>query len=178
VRSVFFYKPDPIELQRAHRAPARWSVWVWLPAAIAVVCIALESTGTFSSANTSRHLRPVIEKIFGAMDDLAWDSLHHHIRKTGHFLGYGLVCLTFLRGWLLNLGMRADLNYKSWRFRSCIAAIVSTALVASADEIHQTFLPSRTGRFADVVLDTCGGATFCLLMWLVCWRRRTWETAL
>jgi VanZ family protein len=33
---------------------------------------------------------------------------------------------------------------------------VFTALVASLDEWHQTFLPSRTGAFRDVVLDTIG----------------------
>ncbi|MBE5874320.1 MAG: VanZ family protein, partial [Lachnospiraceae bacterium] len=29
---------------------------------------------------------------------------------------------------------------------------------AAADEIHQLFVPDRWGSFADVLLDTCGGA--------------------
>jgi VanZ family protein len=36
-------------------------------------------------------------------------------------------------------------------------AVLGTALVASLDEWHQSFIPSRTGRWQDVVLDTCAG---------------------
>jgi VanZ family protein len=35
--------------------------------------------------------------------------------------------------------------------------VLGTLLVASLDEWHQTFLPSRTGRWQDVVLDTSAG---------------------
>jgi VanZ family protein len=172
--SVFLYKPDARDLEARRRA-AGWSLWVWLPAALAVVCIACESTGTFSAENTSGWLRPVIQSVFGSLDDAAWAELHHLIRKSCHFLGYGMVCLTFLRGWLLTFAAKPQLTYRSWRRRSCLAAILSTAAVASLDELHQTFLPSRTGQFSDVLLDTCGAAFLCLAMWLVCWRPRTWE---
>jgi len=35
-------------------------------------------------------------------------------------------------------------------------ALLGTALVASADEYHQTYLPNRTGSPWDVLLDCCG----------------------
>jgi VanZ family protein len=35
--------------------------------------------------------------------------------------------------------------------------MLTTIVTASYDEIHQTFIPSRTGRWQDVVLDSCGG---------------------
>ncbi len=168
--SVFFYKPDPEVLRR--RASGFWRLGVWLPAIVAAACIAMESTGTFSAEHTSGWLRPVVQRIFGAMDDTTWDVLHHYLRKTGHFLGYGMVCLTFLRAWLLSLGTRDGMSAGSWRWRSCVAAIASTFIVASADEIHQTMIPSRTGMFSDVVLDTCGGTAMCLLLWVVVWRRQ------
>ena len=38
-------------------------------------------------------------------------------------------------------------------------AITIAFLIASADELHQCFLPNRTGCFSDVLLDTAGAAT-------------------
>jgi VanZ family protein len=37
-----------------------------------------------------------------------------------------------------------------------LLALLGTALMASADEWHQTFLPNRTGTVWDVLLDCCG----------------------
>jgi VanZ family protein len=47
-------------------------------------------------------------------------------------------------------------------------AVLMTAFVASLDEWHQSFIPSRTGRWQDVVLDTCAGvaAQVLILLWL------------
>ncbi len=61
----------------------------------------------------------------------------------------------------------------AWRVEATILAIFSTALVASADEFHQSFLPSRTGTPLDVLLDTTGASALCLLVWLICWTGRT-----
>jgi VanZ family protein len=33
------------------------------------------------------------------------------------------------------------------------------------DEIHQSFLPSRTGQWQDVVLDTCGAVVLQLIIY-------------
>jgi VanZ family protein len=38
-------------------------------------------------------------------------------------------------------------------------ALLGTALIASADEWHQSFLPNRTGTPWDAVLDCCGAIT-------------------
>jgi VanZ family protein len=48
-------------------------------------------------------------------------------------------------------------------------------VVASADEYHQSFLPSRTGRSQDVLLDTAGAALFLLLLQL--WLRFRWHAS-
>ena len=42
-----------------------------------------------------------------------------------------------------------------------------TALVASLDEWHQSFLASRTGAFSDVVLDTVAGIGAQMLIYLL-----------
>jgi VanZ family protein len=170
MRPVFFYKPLP-PLQ----SDAGWRWWfnVWAPVIIAVAVICAESTDTFSAANTSGWLRPIVQGVFGVMSDSAWDLVHRIIRKSGHFAGYGTVGFTFLRAWLYTLAQRGVGTLRAWRVESSILAIFSTAIVASCDEFHQSFLPSRTGTPRDVLLDTTGATVFCLLVWLVCWSKRT-----
>jgi VanZ family protein len=169
MRPVFFYKP----LHRSPRDDRGWRWWfsVWTPVVLAIAVICCESTTTFSSQNTSSWLRPIIQHLFGPMSDAAWDTFHHYLRKTGHFVGYGTVGFTFLRAWLYTLDRRGPQALPSWRVESSVLAIFSTAIVAGCDEFHQTFLPGRTGAPADVLLDTCGACVLCLLVWLICWRK-------
>jgi VanZ family protein len=117
-------------------------------------------------------LRPILQSWFGPIQDSSWDLYHHYLRKTGHFVGYGLVAFAFLHAWLHTLDRRAPRRLFSWRLNSTLLAIVSTAIVASCDEFHQSFIPSRTGSPIDVLLDTAGACALCLLVWLLCWRRR------
>jgi VanZ family protein len=171
MRPVFFYQPS-----NPTTAPeSGWGWWlrVWAPVVIAIGVICAESTGTFSAQNTSGWLRPIFERLFGVMTEDAWGNLHHLIRKSGHFVGYGTVGFTFLRAWLHMLDRRGVRKLATWRIQSALLAILSTALVASADEIHQTFLPSRCGSPLDVLLDSTGALTLCLLVWLLFWCRRT-----
>lgn len=148
-----------------------WWVWAWLPVAIAVAVIMRESTPLFSAENTSSWLRPIVERVLGHIADPVWETGHMLFRKSGHFTGYGITCVTFVRAWLLTLARRVDLSVRTWRWSSVGLAVVSTFLVASGDEWHQTFLPSRTGQFSDVMLDTVGAIVACAVVWSICWRR-------
>jgi VanZ family protein len=138
--------------------------------AVAIICI--ESSSALSSQNTSSFLRPIVERWFGPIRDSSWDLFHHTLRKAGHLIGYGLVAFTFLRAWLHTLDLRAPRPLLAWRLQSALLAIVSTAIVASCDEFHQSFLPDRTGSPLDVLLDTAGACALCLLAWFLCWSRR------
>lgn len=175
MRPVFFYKPQP----SSARSDRGWRWWfkVWFPVVVAVAVICVESTRTFSSQNTSSWLRPIFERLFGAFQDSTWDAFHHALRKCGHFIGYGTVGFTFLRAWLHTLGRRGVASLRAWRVESSVLAVFSTAIVASADEFHQTFLPGRTGTPVDVLLDSAGACTLCLLVWLICWTRRRQQEA-
>jgi VanZ family protein len=127
----------------------------WIPAMLAVGVIAGESTSTMSAANTSRWLLPVWVHLFGPVTAHNWAIIHHLIRKTGHFIGYGSVSLCFFHGWSSSLSTaRRSLN--AVRLRSAALAIFCTLVIASADEFHQSFLPSRTSSPYDVALDVCG----------------------
>jgi VanZ family protein len=169
MKNIFLAQPDPTEVR--NRTSGIGQVTVWFPVAIAAAVIAIESTPELGGDHTSGFLRPIFEWVFGRFQDQNWEELHHYIRKTGHFVGYGLVCLSFLRAWLLTLARRGGVSAWAWRLQSCIAAILSTATIASLDEWHQTYLPNRTGQVSDVLLDTCGATVLCLLIWLLFWRR-------
>jgi VanZ family protein len=132
--------------------------WIraWLPVFLGICVIAMESTAYFGSDHTSGPLRWLWEHIFGPVSDDRWDLFHHIIRKTGHFVGYGTMSLLWLRAWWLSLpraGFLFDATF----------ALLGTALVASADEFHQSFLPNRTGVPADVLLDCCGAVVLLLI---------------
>ena len=160
-------------LDRHLRSSPETSVWrhvsTWLPPLIAVVAIAIESTNTFGSSNTSRWLRPAFERLLGHMTDASWGTFHHVLRKTGHVCGYGLVCLAFLRAWLRTFVDQLSAAPRPWRFYCCALAVLSTDMVASLDEWHQTFLASRTGNIVDVGIDTAGALLSCLLVAAIYW---------
>ena len=124
----------------------------WLPSAIWLAVIALESTNLGSSENTSRILYPIFHFVF-AMDPVRFKAWHHVLRKAGHLVGYFTFSVLLFRSW------RASFPRLStrWCMQWATLAFFNTALVASLDEWHQTLLPSRTGVFSDVVLDSSAG---------------------
>ena len=141
-------------------APVRQGIlfWLsaWLPVAIGIGIIALESTPLFGADHTSGPLRWLFEAIFGIVSNARWDVFHHLIRKSGHFFGYGALGLVWLRAWWMTLP-------HSRFYQDAFLALLGTALVASLDEWHQSFLPNRTGSVSDVLLD-CQGAIVLLLL--------------
>jgi VanZ family protein len=134
-------------------------IYVWLPVAIGIAIIVIESTELFGSDNTSVPLRHIFEAMFGRVSDMNWEIIHHLIRKSGHFLGYGFIGLAWLRAWWFTLP-------RSHFVPDAMLALMGTALVASCDEWHQTFLPNRTGTPWDVVLDCTGAIVLQLLVYI------------
>jgi VanZ family protein len=122
---------------------------VWLPSIIWLAIITLESTNIGSSDHTARLLYPIFAFLFG-LDPARFAIWHALMRKTGHFVGYFILSVLLFRSW------RATFPRLStrWCLQWAAVAFLSTALVASFDEWHQSFLPSRTGTFRDVVLDS------------------------
>lgn len=143
----------------------------WIPALIGMAVIFGESTVTMSASNTSRWLYPIWVHLFGPVSPARWEVIHHYIRKTGHFVGYGSLSLTFYYGWTFTLRQRVA-NWSA-RFRqSALLALLCTLLLASWDEWHQSFLPGRTSSPRDVLLDCCGALVAHLLLLGILWVAR------
>jgi VanZ family protein len=134
----------------------------WVPAALSVLMIAFESTATMSAKNTSEWLYPIWVHLFGPISTAHWDEVHHLIRKTGHFVGYGLVSVAFFYSWRQTLRRMAVRHWTLWR-RASVLAVLCTLLIAISDEYHQSFLPSRTSSPIDVCIDLCGAIAAQLL---------------
>jgi VanZ family protein len=161
---------------------ARMRIFVhWIPALIGIAVIVVESTAMMSAENTSRWLLPLWIKLFGPISPDRWAIVHHYIRKTGHFVGYGLVSMGFFNAWRVTLENR----WPSWppaawvRFRySAALGLLCTLLLASWDEWHQSFLPGRTSSARDVLLDFCGAlAAHLMVLAVVAMRRRPYRDA-
>lgn len=87
------------------------------------------------------------------------------IRKTAHFTAY------FILGSLL--------LHAFWRsgvvgFRGVGLSLMVAVLYAISDEIHQLFVPGRSGEVRDVLLDSAGaltGIVICLVIWALVRKR-------
>jgi VanZ family protein len=125
---------------------------VWLPSAIWLAIITMESTNLGSADHTSRILYPIFRFLF-EMDPARFAVWHAVLRKTGHFVGYFTLSVLLFRSW------RASFPRLStrWCLQWGTLAFLGTALVATLDEWHQSFLPSRTGTIRDVVVDSSAG---------------------
>lgn len=139
---------------------------------IGIAVILTESTRMMGADTTSRWLLPIWIKLFGPITPEHWAVVHHWIRKTGHFVGYGLVSLAFFEGWRATF-LEKTRNHR-WRPTLVVPlALFSTLLLASWDEWHQSFLPNRTSSIFDVGIDFSGAlmANLILMLALV-WRAR------
>jgi VanZ family protein len=135
---------------------------VWLPSAIWLAVIATESTNLGSSDHTGQILYPIFRFLF-EMDPARFAVWHAVLRKTGHFVGYFTLSVLLFRSW------RASFPRLStrWCLQWGTLAFLGTALVATLDEWHQSFLPSRTGTIRDVILDSSAGLVAQVVLFVI-----------
>lgn len=138
----------------------------WIAAVLWLIVITIESTPYLSAHETSRILYPVLHFLLG-ISYADFEPWHHFLRKTGHVVGYALLSFFLFRAWRETL---PSPNLR-WTWRWATIAVLGTLIVASLDEWHQSYLPSRTGRWQDVVLDTSAGIGAQILLYLYLFRR-------
>lgn len=158
----------------------------WWPVAVWLGIIRFESTGYASAQNTFRLLYQTLTLLFGRVNPRMVFELDHALRKSGHFIGYAILSgLTFLalrntyRDRVLSSVRRPWGTSLSdwWRLEWSLIAMLLTAATASLDELHQTYLWSRTGRWQDVVLDSSGAVLLQVLIYIACQLRVSFRNA-
>lgn len=155
---------------RAGQFEAAWKPW--LAAGLWIGLIAFESTNWLSSEHTGSFLYFWVVRLLGPVNPITFEAYHHLLRKTGHVFGYAMLGFLLFRAWRATL---PRLDLRRWSFQSAALAWVMTALVASLDEWHQSYLPSRTGTIWDVCLDSTAAVGMLVLLWVVL-RRRSLST--
>jgi VanZ family protein len=137
----------------------------WTPALLWLGIICFESTDLLSSAHTGSILYSVVTFLFGHVNPIVFLVWHHLLRKAGHVTGYAILSYLLFRAWRATLPLP---HVHSWALSWARISFLMTALVATLDEWHQTFIPSRTGNLRDVLLDSTAafGAQFVIWFFL------------
>jgi VanZ family protein len=117
--------------------------------------LAAFSSDLFSAEHTGSILEKVLHALFGEISRSRFDAIHFLVRKTAHFCSYGALSALAFFAWRATLPA-----WKAWSFRWSGLALLLTLFAASADEFHQSFVPSRTASPRDVALDMVGAVFF------------------
>lgn len=150
------------EVPRQIRPKADWKQWI--PALIWIGVICVESTDMMSAEHTGSILYALLTRIFAHIDIFFLVRLNHYLRKLGHVIGYAILSWLLFRAWRATLPSPIG---RLWAFPWARLAFWMTTAVASADEFHQSFIPSRTGRWQDVVLDSAAALGMQIVLFLL-----------
>lgn len=135
-------------------------LFYWLPPLVWMAAIFFFSTDSFSGENTGSLLYDIAHRLFPSLTLEQFQPIHFAIRKTAHFTEYGLLALMLFRAFRSGNPVR-------WQWRWAIYSWLVIAAYALLDEFHQTFVASRTGTINDSYIDTFGGITALLVLWLI-----------
>ena len=130
------------------------------------------SSATLSADNTSPMIEAILRWFAGDLSPAAIDGCIFVIRKCAHLAEYGILAVLIWRG-LRGSSSEPD---QLWSWRLARLAMCCAALYAATDELHQSFVPSRTGSPMDVLIDSAGAilGVIALHRWGI-WRKR-WPT--
>lgn len=127
------------------------------------------STGTGGATHTDAGLDSILARYFPFLNRvLTWperDAIHYYIRKAAHVTEYavlGVLAVRALRQLVRGISSRVVWG-GAWLFAT---------LYAASDEFHQIFVPERTPKVTDVMLDSAGALIGIGLMVLVSKRTR------
>lgn len=151
----------PLEELRAH-VPAKSMIpaWIraWWPALLWGCIIFFASTDTFSAEHTGSVLSTILHWLIPNLSEDRFDYIHHLIRKTAHFTEYFVFYVLLFRG------IRGERH--GWRFSWAAVALCIAAGYSALDEIHQSFVASRTASVWDSLLDSTGAFVALFIVFL------------
>lgn len=123
------------------------------------------STDPFSAQNTHRYIDPVLRWLFPNLSPAGFVTAHTLIRKSAHFTEF------FILGLLVFWASRQG-EATRWRWRWSLQAVGLSAAWALIDELHQSFVLTRTASLADSAIDTLGAIASQIFLRLrtLCWQ--------
>ena len=142
------------------QAPAasspRRRLWRYGPLLLWILFISLASTGGFSSSNTSPIIRPLLLWLFPNLSEQQLTTVNLLTRKLAHFTEYAVLAFLARRAFITS----SKMFLRRYWFELALLLIIGCALL---DELHQSFVPSRTGSIYDSAIDIAGGLTVLLI---------------
>jgi len=138
-------------------------VTYWLPAVLWMILIFSASADANSYHHSSSLFVPLLHWLFPWMSSELIDILHHLVRKCGHLTEFAVLALLLWRA----IRQPQTGDTRPWRWDEAGLALAIVFLYAASDEFHQIFVAGRTALVPDVIIDTSGGATGLLLLWLI-----------
>ena len=135
----------------------------WLPALLWMTLIFSFSSDRESSQHSSRFFEPIMRWLFPHMPPTQLEAIHYGFRKCCHLTEYAILALLLWRA----IRQPREGPPRPWVWAEAGLALAFVFLYAASDELHQVFVPSRTGQVSDVLVDTAGGAAGLFLLWSV-----------
>ena len=90
------------------------------------------------------------------------DTLDIIVRKGAHICEYMILCfLNYL--WLFAYGVYQRIG----RNKYLLLSVAMTVFYSITDEIHQTFVPGRSGNVTDVLIDSIGSVIATLIVLII-----------
>jgi VanZ family protein len=142
----------------------------WLPLLFWMAVIFTASSDAESSHHSSIYFEPLIRWLFPQMPQTRIEELHYDFRKCCHMTEFAILAVLAWRA--IRQPQHAD--RRPWRWDEAGLALAGVFLYASSDELHQVFVPSRTGQISDVVVDVIGGFIGLTLLWLAGKKFKRW----
>ncbi len=120
------------------------------------------SSDAKSYEHSSLLVEPLLHWLFPHMTQAHVEQIHHLIRKGAHLAEYAVLALLLWRTLHARKGRLA-----AWSWPKVGGTLLLVFLYAATDEFHQIFVPTRTPRVSDVLIDTAGGAIGLLALFII-----------
>jgi VanZ family protein len=136
--------------------PRRW-LWRYGPLIFWAALIFIGSTDILSASHTASPLRRFLLWMFPHTTEQTLSTLQLLLRKAGHVTEYAILAWLAARSFTTS---SRELLRSRWFWLSLLFVIAYSL----SDELHQSFVPSRTGSIYDSLIDSLGGLAMLALL--------------
>ena len=114
----------------------------WLPVLVWMAIIFTGSSDSHSSEHSSRFVEPFLHWLFPKMSQAHIEDIHLVIRKGAHLTEYAILALLVWRAL-----HQSKTGLPAWSWPKVGGTLLVVFLYSGSDEIHQSFVPTRTAQF-------------------------------